>query len=127
MKEKSLAEMAVKITNVIKNGLNLSSQEILVVCLEKIPELSQDANKTIGLFTDLAKQLDIRFNDVYDIIDKIKLSIKTSVSLVQRSGWLHTIAAALYIVASIAVNFLPPAWKDASKAVIAGYEALYGN
>jgi len=127
MNEKNLADMAVKITQVIKQGISLDSQQLMVVMLQKIPELGKDVNKTISLFTDLAEQLGFRFADVYDILDQLKLRIRTAISEVSRSSWLHTIATALYIVASIAVNLLPPAWKEASKAVISGYEALYGN
>lgn len=125
--ETNLAEMAVKITEVIKSTLKMDGPNTLVVILDRIPELSEDANKTISLFIDLAEKLGIRFNDVYDILDQIKLNIRTAVSEVSRGSLLHTIATVLYTVSTIALNFLPPAWKDASKAVIIGYEALYGG
>ncbi len=126
MNPTNLAEMAVKATNVIKGYLNMGSQELMVKILDEVP-LIPNANFGIVLFTDMAKEFGWKFNEVYDILDRAKLEIKTAVGALDRGGWLHKIATALYVVALALNNFLPPAYRIASKAVIGGYEALYGN
>lgn len=125
MNEKSLADMAVKATNVIKGYLNMDSRELMVKILDAVP--IPDANFGIVMFTDMAKEFGWKYNEVYDILDRAKLEIKTAVGALDRGGFLHKIATALYVVAMALSQFLPPPYNVASKAVIAGYEALYGG
>lgn len=124
MKDQQLADISVKITQVIKTHDKLTPQEIMIALLEMVPELKNSMNDAIDLFTRLAEQLNILYSDVYDIIGQITYKIRTSVSALFKGNFLHSIAVGLYYVGKIILGFLPPAVSEIGAIVLGAYKEL---
>ena len=62
--EKVLADIAVKITNVIKLNLNEDAQTVIKKMLDEIPELVNDIDLTIEYLQSMAKAMGLHYKDV---------------------------------------------------------------
>lgn len=124
MQKDTLADIAVKITQVIKTNLNDSAQQVIKKMLDEIPELAQDIDRTITYLQSMADSLGIAYTDINDIVHYIQKYAKAAASDIDWNSLWQTIAQGIYYVAQVIANLLPPKWKEVVLIVLAAYENL---
>lgn len=124
MKDQQIADIAVKITQVIKTNLDTPAQELIIKMLDKIPELAGNINLTIEYLKSMADSLKIDYSDVNDIIATIQNTAKDATHPVDWNTLWQTVAQGIYYVAQVIANLLPPKWKEVILIVLAAYENL---
>lgn len=125
MDKSTLADISVKITNVIKLNLNDTSHEVIKKMLDTIPELVGDINLTIEYLQAIGKEMGID-GDVNTIIDAIQEKAKNAVSDINWNSLWQKVAQGIYYVANLLAGFLPPKWREVILIVLNAYERLVG-
>lgn len=126
MKDQQLADIAVKITQVIKKNLSDSAEEVIKKMLDEIPELANDVNLTIEYLKSMADNLGITYTDINGIIGYIQHYAKTVASDIDWNSLWQTIAQGIYYVARLLANLLPPKWKEVILIIVEAYDRLVG-
>lgn len=122
--DKTLADIAVKITQVIKTNLNIPAQDVIKKMLAEIPELANDIDKTIEYLKSMADSLGIKYTDINDIITTIQNKANDVASNVDWNSLWQTIAQGVYYVAKALISLLPPKWKEVIVFVLEAYDRL---
>jgi len=122
--DKVLADIAVKITQVIKTNLDASAQDVIKNILDKIPELANDIDLTIEYLRSMANSLGIAYTDINDVIGYIQSYAKKAASPIDWNTLWQSIAQGIYYVAKALAGVLPPKWKEVILIVLAAYENL---
>ncbi len=79
MQKDTLADIAVKITQVIKENLSDSAQGVIKTMLDKIPELANNIDLTAEYLLSIGRELGIE-GDVNTIIEVIQHRAKQAAS-----------------------------------------------
>lgn len=119
-----IAKTAVHITEIIKNHLNHTPQEVIQVILKELPELSAD--EIIHLLTETGNAMNIDYADVNDLIATIQDAVRDVTDVSWNNTW-QEIAQALYYVATVVKGFLPPKWNTVITTVLGAYEEMKGD
>lgn len=124
MSEQVLADIAVKITQVIKTNLDQSAQDVIKKMLDEIPELANNIDLTIEYLKSMADSLGIDYTDIDDIITKIQETANNAASDIDWNSLWQTLAQGIYYVARILANLLPPKWKEVILIIVEAYDRL---
>lgn len=126
MKDQQLADIAVKITQVIKKNLSDSAQNVIKKMLDEIPELANNVDNAIEYLKSMADNLGIDYTDINGVITEIQYRAKTVASDIDWNNLWQTIAQGIYYVARVLANLLPPKWREVILIIVEAYDRLVG-
>jgi hypothetical protein len=124
MKDEQLADIAVKITQVIKLNIDLEAKDVIVKILDEIPELANNVNLAIEYLKAIGDAMGWNYTDVNDVISFIQLHAQQATSDIDWNSLWQTIAQGIYYVARVIANLLPPKWKEVILIIVEAYDRL---
>lgn len=122
MASDDLAKVAVTITQVIKENLNETAEEVINKILIALPGVSVDSLSTY--LTSMGKALAIEHLDVHSLIIVLQERLNGAVSDIHWNTLLQDIAQGIYYVACMLEKLLPPKWLTVITAVLWAYQKL---
>ena len=122
--DQQLADIAVKITQVIKTNLSLPAQQVIKKMLDDIPELAEDISTASEYLLSMGKAMGYQNKDVNSIIEAIQQNANNVASDIDWNTLWQTIAQGIYYVARAIANLLPPKWKEVILIIVEAYDRL---
>lgn len=118
----ALSVIAVTITQIIKENLDKTPQEVIIKILEALPQLTVD--QLTGYLTIMGDKIGIQHQDINDLISVLQQSAKDAFSDEHRASIWQDIAQFVLVAAHIVEGLVAPKWANIIRLVLSAYEGL---